>query len=160
MGEAKRRRGAANEGEVWPEVVRPLTERLDFDRSRRALGIAEGEVVELAERWWDRTGRHLIRQPEWRDPDAGFDSGITRGLAWMQLGALERQKVILAFWQCKVAPKLAELECGLSLGAPAPGSSASRHILLTQEGGGTASASPAGGTAMPGATTRPGERSS
>lgn len=48
----------------------------------------------MAARWWDRTGRHLIRNPEFRDPDIGFPSGITRGLEWEHLGRRERSQVV------------------------------------------------------------------
>jgi hypothetical protein len=77
-----------------------------FDAARRVLGVTEGELVAIGRAWWDRTGRHLIRAPEWRNPDAGIQSRITRGLPFEQLTPIEQQRVAIACWLHKIAPAL------------------------------------------------------
>lgn len=93
--------------ETLPAPARPRTEIATFDPQRRYLDMTEREVVALAERWWDRTGRRLMRHPDLRNPDVGVASGILRGLRWSQLNARERQQVILAYHQHYLLPKLA-----------------------------------------------------
>lgn len=78
-----------------------------YDPDARSYGMTARETVALAARWWDRTGRHLMRAPGLRDPDSGVPSGILRGLAWHALDARERQAVIVAHFVHKLAPRLA-----------------------------------------------------
>jgi hypothetical protein len=77
-----------------------------FDEARRVLGVTERELVAIGGAWWDRTGRHLIRAPEWRNPDAGLPSRITRGLPFAELTPIERQRVTIACWLHKIVPAL------------------------------------------------------
>jgi hypothetical protein len=77
-----------------------------FDEARTVLGVTEGELVAIGGKWWDRTGRHLIRNPEFRDPGIGLVSRITRGLPFDQLTPIERQRVTLACWLHKIVPAL------------------------------------------------------
>lgn len=77
-----------------------------FDEARRVLGVTEGELVAIGRAWWDRTGRHLIRNPEFRDPAVGLPSRITQGLPFEQLTPIERQRVTIACWLHKIAPAL------------------------------------------------------
>lgn len=95
--------------ETLPAPARPRGEIATFDPDQRFLGMTEREVVRLAERWWDRTGRRLMRNPDLHNPDVGVPSGILRGLPWSQLIARERQQVILAYHQHYLLPKLAAL---------------------------------------------------
>lgn len=88
---------------------KPHRRLLAYDPQARALGMTEAEAVALAARWWDRTGRHLIRHPDWQNPMLGLRSGITRGLPWQELDARERQAVILAHWRHILLPRLAAL---------------------------------------------------
>lgn len=77
-----------------------------FDEARRVLGVTEGELVAIGRAWWDRAGRHLIRNPEFRDPAVGLPSRITQGLPFEQLTAIERQRVTIACWLHKIVPAL------------------------------------------------------
>ncbi len=68
----------------------PNPERFD-------TGMHVQEAIAKAAEWWTRQGRHVTRNPEFKDPDIGFDSGITRGLRWDSLNKRERTSVVL-FW--------------------------------------------------------------
>ena len=93
------------------------------DPTARAFGMTEREMVALAERWWDRTGRHLMRAEHLHNPDIGLASGILRGLSWVELDARERQAVVLAHFAHRVAPALDEAQraaeaAGVALAPP------------------------------------------
>lgn len=60
-------------------------------------GLGQAEARRHARQWWDTKGRHIIRNPEWRDPDLGFPSGLTRGLEWALLTLTEQAQVIRAW---------------------------------------------------------------
>lgn len=98
--------------ERLPPATLTSQELATFDEARRVLGVTERELVQIAGRWWNRTGRHLIRHPDFRSPDAGLPSGITRGLAFAELQPIEQQRVTLACWTHKIVPALQQ---GLSL---------------------------------------------
>lgn len=71
-----------------------MAQRLDAQLSS---GYTLKEVVLKASLWWDRKGRKLITNPEFLNPDIGFNSGITRGLEWDSLEAKERGLVVFAY---------------------------------------------------------------
>lgn len=109
-------------GEIVPQPNRrhPLAA---YDPDARVLGMTERETVVLAARWWDRTGRHLARNPDLRDPALGLASGILRGLPWDQLDARERQAVVLAHFVHRLAPLLEQAQraaeaAGVALAPP------------------------------------------
>ena len=53
------------------------------------------EAIKRAELWWDKKGRHIVTNPEFRDPDVGIKSGLTRGLPWAELSARESSQVVV-----------------------------------------------------------------
>lgn len=86
---------------------------MSFDPFKRlSSGLTAAEAVSRAREWWDRTGRHIIRNPEFRDPDVGFKSGILRGLPFDELERDEKLSVVKAWHEHKLKPALA--------GAPPP----------------------------------------
>jgi hypothetical protein len=89
--------------------------------ARLPSGLTLREAARLASAWWDRTGRHIARNPEFRNPDVGFASGILRGVAWEHLTGDERRAVV-ATWDAVQAPSL-------TIGAPAP--APARRIVAT-----------------------------
>ena len=72
---------------------------------RTLYGVSWTEVADRAIRWWDRTGRHVSRNPEFKDPDVGFASGITRGLEFQYLSRDEALRVVRAYEQETVRPE-------------------------------------------------------
>lgn len=92
---------------TFPQIVRcPETHReitlvgpnMTVD-GRTVYGFKWASIMRLAARWWDRRiAPEMSRlSAEWRDPDVGFASGITRGLPWSELGGDERVKVAMAY---------------------------------------------------------------
>lgn len=69
---------------------------------RLPSGMTLAEALRRARAWWDREGRHVARNPELRDPDAGLCSGILRGLAFDALSREEAAAVIEAWHRDKV----------------------------------------------------------
>lgn len=67
-------------------------------KDRLMTGHTLAEVRDRAATWWDRRGRHVVKNPEFRNPDIGFPSGITRGLPWENLTGDERIKVAREFY--------------------------------------------------------------
>jgi hypothetical protein len=96
---------AADGQEILPQPDR-RPPRARHDPDARVLGMTERDMVRLAARWWDRSGRHLMRAPDLRDPAVGLASGILRGLPWDELAARERQAVVLAHFAHKLRPRL------------------------------------------------------
>jgi hypothetical protein len=63
--------------------------------ARLPSGISAREAVQTARAWWNRDGRHVVRNPFWRDPDqGGIPSGIARGLEFELLTRAEQLKVV------------------------------------------------------------------
>lgn len=70
---------------------------IDDPHARFPSGMEVGEAVRMAAKWWDREGRHVARNPEFRDPDVGIKSGITRGLPFEDLTAREATMIVVAW---------------------------------------------------------------
>lgn len=87
---------------------------------RLPSGLKLKEAVERARQWWDREGRHVARNPEFRDPDIGAPSGIMRGLTFDELSREEAAAVIEAWHHDKVMA-LIPAEFGGTLKAPKAG---------------------------------------
>lgn len=72
-------------------------------------GLRVREAVAGARQWWDRTGRHLIGAPDWRNADLGVPSGIMRGLAWDELSGAEKVRVVKVWhrevWLAQAMPQ-------------------------------------------------------
>lgn len=77
----------------------PAGVTLDDPHARLASGMTVAEAVRRACAWWDSRGRHVVRNPEFRDPDVGFRSGILRGLPFADLTADEATRVIVVWHQ-------------------------------------------------------------
>jgi hypothetical protein len=73
--------------------------KLSLDDLGRRLesGLSIREAVARTRKWWDGAGRRLFANPEWRDPELGLLSGITRGLAFDEL-ALEEAAAVTEHW--------------------------------------------------------------
>lgn len=71
----------------------------DWDQ-RLSSGLTLREAFSAAAIWWDRTARHILKNPDFQNPDAGFPSGILRGLEWGFLTGDERKRVVKA-WHAK-----------------------------------------------------------
>jgi hypothetical protein len=83
-----------------------LIRRLGPD-GRLPSGMTVRAAVRGAAFWWDKTGRHLARNPEFKDPDRGFPSGILRGLPWDNLSRVEQVKIFCA-WHDNFAQALTD----------------------------------------------------
>ncbi len=70
---------------------------LDDPHARFASGMEVGEAVRLACAWWDGVGRHLVRNPDFRNPDIGLKSGIMRGLPFADLSQAEASRVVVTW---------------------------------------------------------------
>ena len=66
----------------------PNPERFD-------TGMHVNEAIYKTGVWWNLQGRFVVRNPEFKDPDIGFASGITRGLSWESLNKREQTNVVL-----------------------------------------------------------------
>lgn len=63
--------------------------------ARLPSGISAREAVTTARAWWNRDGRHVVRNPFWQDPDqGGIPSGIARGLEFDLLTRAEQLKLV------------------------------------------------------------------
>lgn len=79
---------------------------VDLDR-RLSSGVSLREAILTARTWWDREGRHVVRNPFWRDPDNyGLPSGITRGLPFDELTREEQAKVVRVHHDDKLLPMM------------------------------------------------------
>lgn len=76
----------------------------DLDAKLPSSGIGLREAILLARAWWDREGRHVVANPEFRDPDAGIPSGIARGLPFEHLTREEQAAVIARHHEDKLLP--------------------------------------------------------
>lgn len=85
------------------ETPRVLLAR-DLDAKLPSSGIGLREAILLARVWWDREGRHVVTNPEFKDPDAGIPSGIARGLPFEELTREEQAAVISRHHQDKLLP--------------------------------------------------------
>lgn len=86
-----------------PETPRALL-AADLDAKLPSSGIGLREAILLARAWWDREGRHVVANPEFRDPDAGIPSGIARGLPFERLTREEQAAVIARHHEDKLLP--------------------------------------------------------
>jgi hypothetical protein len=76
-------------------MVREPSFRLADPDARLPSGISAREAVLSARAWWNRDGRHVVRNPFWQDPDqGGIPSGIARGLEFDLLSREEQLKVV------------------------------------------------------------------
>lgn len=94
--------------------------------ARLPSGLTWRDGVRLAADWWDRTGRHLARNPEFRDADVGFPSGLLRGLEWEHLTGEERLTLVRT-WDATQA-------AALTVGAPPPAPRPDRRIIAVPAG--------------------------
>ena len=79
-----------------------MTIVVDDPAMRLPSGMTLGEAARRARAWWDGTGRHVVRNREFGDPDVGLCSAITRGLAFDELSREEAAAVIEAWHRDKV----------------------------------------------------------
>jgi len=82
----------------------PALIRTDLDARLPSSGMKLREVILQSRLWWDREGRHVVRNPVWHDPDLGFASGITRGLLFEHLTREEQAAVISQYHRDKLLP--------------------------------------------------------
>ena len=87
---------------------------------RLPSGLKLKEAVARARLWWDREGRHVARNPEFKDPDVGAPSGIMRGLPFDELTREEAAAVIETWHHDKVMALIPEAFGG-TLKAPKAG---------------------------------------
>ena len=82
---------------LCPETHKPITLIAPnmTDDGRTVYGFTWKSIMRLASKWWDKTGRKEMTrlQGEWRDPDVGINSGLTRAKPWEELNARERVSV-------------------------------------------------------------------
>jgi hypothetical protein len=76
----------------------------DLDAKLPSSGVGLREAILLARAWWDRDGRHVITNKEFKDPDAGIPSGIARGLPFEELTREEQAAVISRHHEDKLLP--------------------------------------------------------
>lgn len=78
------------------ERVEPfvLPENLDDRDNRLSSGHSVKDVVKKASYWWDQTGCKIVSHKDFKNPDLGFCSGITRGLRWDFLNEREKKKIV------------------------------------------------------------------
>ena len=85
--------GQARAPAVDPRAPRTVADP-GLDPERFDTGMHVQEAISKAAVWWERQGRHVVRNPEFEDPDVGFDSGITRGLPWESLDRREQTSIV------------------------------------------------------------------
>jgi hypothetical protein len=95
--------------------MEPITQAGFIANARLPSGFTAGYVVRRAAAWWDKTGRHVVRSPEFQDQDMGVASDIMRGLRWAECNAEARCNIVAA-WRAEFEQKLADLAgSGLTL---------------------------------------------
>jgi len=80
--------------DVDPRAPRAIVEP-SLDPRRFDTGLHVKDAIRKASVWWNQQGRHVMRNPDFENPDVGIDSGITRGLSWQHLNKREQVSVVM-----------------------------------------------------------------
>lgn len=86
-----------------PSGLMPLIDNCTED-GKTIYGFPWKEITNLAIAWWDTTGRHVVRNPEFQNPDIGFKSGLLRGLHSSGLTRRETLRIVHVYERTQLRP--------------------------------------------------------